>query len=165
DDGGAPLRAAARDCKRAANRSVRASGLSRNTRDSHARALAAGQGCDSTAPEITVQHRILPAEFLLLRADGRLEETGRLGHGPALAAPERQIREPDEVDHQRRGEHRIASLPRELHRHAHAEKSLEVDQVPRRLPVAERGDVGDLDARLGRIAEHAPDYAVLALPL
>src|SRR5207245_8183705 len=129
-------------------RAVRASGPSRDS------AHAAGQGRDSSATEIAVEPRILPAEVLLLRADGRLEEAGRLGHGPALATPERQIREPYQVDHQGRGEDRIASLPGELHRHARAEKSLEMDQVPRRLPVAERGDVGDVDAGLGRIAEH-----------
>src|SRR5207253_4525254 len=107
----APLRASARDCTKAANRAARARGPSRTTGGAQARTRAAGQVRDSNPVEIAVEHHILPAEVVLLRADGRLEETGRLGHGPVLATPERQIREPYQVDHQGGGEDRIASLP------------------------------------------------------
>ena len=96
---------------------------------------------------------------------GLLKKQARCSRVPDFAAALGQEREPGEVDHQRRRQQRIATLPGELQRHLRAEKPLEVNVVPGRLPVVERLDVLDGDERLRPVAEEFAEQRVLALHL
>src|SRR6266850_3837698 len=60
-------------------------------------------------------------------AEGRLEEAAGVAHRALLARAVGEIRQPDQVDHERRRERRVAPLPRELERHPRPEEPLEVD--------------------------------------
>src|SRR5262245_57976910 len=85
----------------------------------------------------------LDMEVVRPAAQRSLEKARGLAHRALLAGAVRQVRQPDEVDDERRRERRVASLPRELQRHPRPEEAFEVDEVPGRLPVAERRDVVD----------------------
>ncbi|CAM5617824.1 hypothetical protein STENM327S_08030 [Streptomyces tendae] len=70
--------------------------------------------------------------------------------------------QPGQVQDERRGEGRVAALPRRLKDHAGAEEPVEGDVVPGGLPVAERGHVVDVDLALDGGAEGVGEDAFLA---
>ena len=74
---------------------------------------------------------------------GLLKKHARCGSAPLSPRRWAQSRQPGQVDHQRRGQQRVAPLPGELQHHLRAEEALEVDVVPGGLPVVQRFDVLD----------------------
>src|SRR5262245_58959875 len=111
------------------------------------------------------EHLKLPHEVVLLDAEGTLEEAGEEREQSARTAAVGQFGKAEEVEHQWRGEQRIAALPGELQRHRRAEKATEVDMIPGGFPISEAGDVLDRDQRLRRIAEDLMEQAILAADL
>src|SRR6516162_743691 len=82
-----------------------------------------------------------------------------------FAAALGQKRQAHDVEQERRGQQRIAALPEELQDHLRIQKSLEMDMIPRRLPVIERFDVFDRHMGLRLVADDGADDLVLGLNL
>jgi len=114
---------------------------------------------------IVGEHPELIGERLDAHAEGILEEAREVRHRAGLAFSLGELGEPDEIEDERRRQDRVATLPDELHAHLRPEKSAEVNEVPRRLPVAERRDVLDGHAGVRRIAECCAEHAGLASDL
>src|SRR5947208_9928238 len=85
-----------------------------------------------------------------------------MGHQARLALAQSELAEAHQVEDERRRQDGVAPLPDELHAHLRAEESPEVDEVPRRLPVAEGWDVLDPHPGVGRIAERRGEDTRLA---
>ena len=68
-------------------------------------------------PKIILKHLHLFVKALLLHAKRRFEKRCRVLHHAGLSLAVRELREADEVEHERRGQSRIASLPVELQAH------------------------------------------------
>ena len=94
-----------------------------------------------------------------------LEEEGERVEPTALPGGGRGGNQPGQIEHERRGQRRVASLPGELHPHAGAEEPLERDVVPGRLPLAQIGDVVDVQRGIRFVAENLGEDAVLRLEL
>src|SRR2546428_2325285 len=108
---------------------------------------------------IVGEHPELIREGLDGHAEGILEEAREVCHGAGFAFALGELGEPDEIEDQRRRQDRVAALPDEVHAHLRPEKSAEVNEVPRRFPVAERRDVLDRHAGVRRIAECGAKHA------
>ena len=86
-------------------------------------------------------------------------------HQALAAALFFEVGQPGQVDGKGGCQQAVATLPGELEGHLGAEKALEVDVVPGRLPVAHVGKVLDGDDRGGLVAENLRDHPVLGLDL
>ena len=91
-----------------------------------------------------------------------LEEHRQVGQEAALAPTHGAVAQASEVDHQRRGQRRVGSLPGELQAHACAEEALEQHMVPGHLPVAQRRHVADVDLLRRPVAEQLRQGLALA---
>ena len=114
-----------------------------------------------------VRHEHLPLleEIVLVDPIGFLKKHARCGSTPL--SPRRWARSASRArsSTQRAGQERVAALPDELQDHLRAEEALEVNVVPRRLPVVERFDVLDRHVRLRLVADDAGDDLVLGADL
>src|SRR5262245_31873690 len=63
------------------------------------------------------KHRELLEKIVFFGTQRALEETRQVAQHAGLAAPVRKLHEPDQIEHQRRREQRIAPLPNKLQRH------------------------------------------------
>src|SRR5581483_9187323 len=104
----------------------------------HPRTLARGAAPGEVLGESEERLELL-VQVVLIGRRRVLEEAGEAGEHARLLAARREVDEADEVEDERRGERAVRGAPRELERPAGAEEALEVDVVPGRLPVAERG--------------------------
>src|SRR5688500_14048840 len=96
---------------------------------------SASSGTGAGPPQ---QRVVLLVEAHRARALWGLEGEAERPDGACFAAPLREQREPRDVDHEGRGEHRVGAPPGELHAHAMSAPTTELDEVPRDLVVAER---------------------------
>src|SRR5687767_3295142 len=124
-----------------------------------------GPGLHPVLVHVVEQRLELVGERVLGDTHGTLEEARQVRHRPRLAAPVRELREADEVEHEGRGQDRVASLPDELRAHLGTQEAPEVDVVPRRLPVAEGGHVLDGDLGVRGVAQRGGQHARLAQEL
>jgi hypothetical protein len=102
--------------------------------------------------DVPKQHVHLHEEVVLVRSHRSLEEARKVLKHPGLAAALCEQGQADDVEQKRGGEERVAALPDELQDHLRVQKTLEVDVVPRGLPVVERFDVLDRHERLRFVA-------------
>src|SRR2546427_2529330 len=114
------------------------------------------------ARDVVGEQAELVGESLHAHAEGLFEEAREMSHQARLALAQSELGEAHQVEDERRRQDRVAPLPDELCAHLRAEESTEVDEVPRRLPVAEGRDVLDPHPRVGRIAERRGENTRLA---
>src|SRR6266851_3542022 len=102
---------------------------------------------------VFLQELELLEEVMFLNAHGALKETGQVAKNACLAAPLSQQSESSQINHQRRRQDRVATLPGELHVHLHAQEALEMNEIPGSLPIVQRLNELDGNVSLRLVAD------------